>query len=43
MTPEEIKLGSWRMGNSMHEDTVDIIETVNLQVAQNLSKYQDDI
>jgi hypothetical protein len=45
MTPEEIKFGSWRTENTTHEDmvaTVDIIETVKLQAANNLNKYQDE-
>jgi hypothetical protein len=45
MTPEEIKFGSWRTRASTNEDlaaTVDIIEMVKLQAAQNLSKYQDE-
>jgi hypothetical protein len=39
MTPEEIKLGSWRTENNTHEDmaaTIDIIETVKLQAAKNI-------
>jgi hypothetical protein len=45
MTPEEIKLGSWRAENTTHEDmvaTVDVIETVKLRAAKNLRKYQDE-
>jgi hypothetical protein len=45
MTPKEIKFHSWKTENATLEDmavAIDIIETVKLQAAANLTKYQDE-
>jgi hypothetical protein len=45
MTLEEIKFRSWRIEENPRKDLaaiVDIIETVKLQAAANLNKYQEE-